>query len=221
MVHTANVATKAVLFDLDGTLADSLADIAASTNACLAGMGLPTHAASAYPSFVGHGIGVLVQRALAPLGAADRESELLEALRIHYGAHSTDQTVAYPGIDALLGTLRDRGVRLAVVSNKPDDMTQRIVQALFADAGFEFVTGERPAAPRKPDPTGILLACRTLGVDPHDAVYVGDTPVDVRAAAAAGLRSVAVTWGFRDRATLEAAGPHHLVDTAAAILDCL
>ncbi|MEM6293287.1 MAG: HAD-IA family hydrolase [Myxococcota bacterium] len=215
------MATKAVLFDLDGTLADSLADIATSTNACLHAMDLPTHPPSAYPGFVGHGIRVLVQRALAPLGAAAREQELLATLRIHYSAHSTDHTVPYPGIVDLLAALRSRGLKLAVVSNKPDDMTQCIVQTLFPDAGFGFVTGECEAAPRKPDPTGILLACRTLGVQPEDALYVGDTPVDVQAAAAAGLRCVAVSWGFRDRTTLEAAGPDHLVDRADAILDCL
>lgn len=211
----------AVVFDLDGTLVDSLGDIAASTNICLAAAGLPTHTQDAVRGFVGHGIGVLVERALGSLATPERVESLLAAIRAHYQEHSTERTRPFPGIDALLQTLLKRGVSLAVVSNKPHEMTTHIVQVLFPGVPFGFVTGESADIPRKPDPTGILTACAVLGVSPSAAVYVGDTSVDMQAARAAGVRSVAVTWGFRDRASLEAAQPDHWATRPEDILAAL
>ncbi len=212
--------TQAVIFDLDGTLIDSLADIAAATNACLAEAGLPQHPESDYPAFVGHGIGMLIHRAMGEHASATQEAALVQAVADRYRQHCTLRTRPYEGINALLTELRARDIAMAVVSNKPDDMTQQIVDALW-DSEFGFVTGERAAVPRKPDPTGILTACDTLGIAPGSALYVGDTSIDVQAAANAGVRSVAVTWGFRSAEHLRAARPDHLVDTPAEILDCL
>lgn len=211
----------AVLFDLDGTLVDSLGDIAASTNICLAAAGLPTHSEEAVRGFIGHGIGVLVERALGPNATLPRIDSLLAAIRAHYHAHSTERTRPFPGIPALLETLAARGIPLAVVSNKPHDMTEHIVRELLPEVRFGFVTGERAEVPRKPDPTGILLACATLGVAPSAAVYVGDTPVDIEAARAAGVRSIAVTWGFGDRDPLETATPDHWATRVEDILAAL
>ncbi|MCR9159104.1 MAG: HAD family hydrolase [Nannocystaceae bacterium] len=205
-------APRAVIFDLDGTLADSLADIAASTNACLAEAGLPTHDAATVRSFVGGGIGMLVERALGPHATPQNTERLLAAIRSHYAEHCTDETRLYDGVEATLARLDAQDVRLGVVSNKPDGMTQHMVATLMPSVPFGFVTGERPDIPRKPDPTGILTACSTLGVPPSAAIYVGDTAVDVEASRAAGLRSVAVAWGFRDRSVLAAAKPDHLID---------
>ena len=214
-------ATRAVIFDLDGTLADSLADIMASTNACLAQAGLPTHDAAAIRGFVGGGIGVLVERALGSHATPERIESLLAAIRSHYAEHCTDETRLYDGIASMLDQLAERGIGLGVVSNKPDAMTTHMVAALMPSVPFAFVTGERSDIPRKPDPTGILTACSTLGVSPSLALYVGDTTVDIEAARAAGLRSVAVTWGFRDRSVLVAAEPDHIIDHPSALLDLL
>lgn len=211
----------AVLFDLDGTLVDSLGDIAASTNACLAAAGLPTHSENTVRGFVGHGIGALVERALGSHATPESIESMLEAVRSHYQQHSTERTRPFPGIPALLDTLTKRDVSLGVVSNKPHEMTTHIVRVLFPGVPFGFVAGESADIPRKPDPTGILTACAALGVSPSAAVYVGDTSVDMQAARAANVRSVAVTWGFRDRASLQAAQPDHWADKAEDILAAL
>ncbi len=209
---------RAVLFDLDGTLADSITDITASTNVCLAAAGLPTHDEATVQGFVGHGIAGLVEQALGEHATAQRVRTMLGAVRSHYREHCTVHTRLYPGIEALLRALDDRGIRLGVVSNKPHDMTVEMVATLMPDVPFGFVTGERSDIPRKPDPTGILTACQALRVPPASALYVGDTPVDVQAARAAGLRSVAVTWGFRDRDTLSLAEPDLWATSAEDIL---
>ncbi|MGH1344931.1 MAG: HAD family hydrolase [Nannocystales bacterium] len=211
----------AVLFDLDGTLVDSLGDIAASTNVCLAAAGLPTHTLDAIRGFVGHGIGSLVEQALGSHATPHLVESLLAEIRVHYHQHSTDRTLPFPGIPQLLETLVERGIPLGVVSNKPHEMTTHIVGVLFPDTAFGFVTGESPDIPRKPDPTGILTACATLGVPPSDAVYVGDTSVDMQAAHAANVRSIAVTWGFRDRVALESAQPDHWATSPEDILATL
>jgi len=211
----------AVVFDLDGTLVDSLGDIAASTNVCLAAAGLPTHTQDAIRGFVGYGMGMLVERALGPHATPTRVESLLAAVRSHYQQHATDRTLPFPGIAELLETLVERGVSLAIVSNKPHELTTNIVRVLFPDVPFGFVTGESPAIPRKPDPTGLLTACATLGVSPSTTMYIGDTPVDMEAARAANMRSVAVTWGFRDRAALESARPDHWATQPEDILAAL
>lgn len=211
-------AIRAVIFDLDGTLADTLADITASTNACLTAAGLPSHSEAEVRSFVGHGIGGLVERAMGTAATPERAASLVAAVREHYRAHCTEQTKLYAGIAPLLASLHQHGMELGVVSNKPHEMTTEIVDALMPSVEFGFVTGERPGIPLKPDPTGLLTACATLGVAPGTALYVGDTTVDIAAARAAGLRSVAVTWGFRDQTTLESASPDHIVHHPADIL---
>lgn len=211
----------AVVFDLDGTLVDSIGDIAASTNIGLAAAGLPTHSQDAVRGFVGHGIGVLVERALGSYATPRRVESLLAVIQEHYQEHSTERTRPFPGIAALLRMLADRGLSLGVVSNKPHEMTTHIVRVLFPDVPFGFVTGESADIPRKPDPTGLLTACAALGVGPAAAVYVGDTSVDIEAARAANVRSVAVTWGFRDRASLEDAKPDHWADRPEDILAAL
>ncbi len=211
----------AVLFDLDGTLVDSLEDIAAATNVGLTAVGLPTHTMETIRGFVGHGIGALVERALGDRATPARAQSVLAAIRAHYQAHATERTRPFPGIEALLQTLARRGVSLAVVSNKPHDLTTQIVRELFPEIPFGFVTGESADIPRKPDPTGILTACAALGAPPSSAVYVGDTGVDMQAARAANVRSIAVTWGFRDRSALETAKPDHWAERPEDILAAL
>jgi phosphoglycolate phosphatase len=207
-----------VIFDLDGTLVDSISDIAAAMNHVLARAGMPTHDLAAYAAFVGEGAAMLVRRA-APEGA-DVDA-LLAAFVEHYAAHCMDATRPYPGIGALVGELRARGRRLGVLSNKPDALTQEIVAACFPAGTFTAIAGDLPGVPRKPDPTSALALAERLGAAPADCWLVGDTAIDIRTASAAGMRSIAVGWGLRPVAELALAAPDRLaldVNELAALL---
>jgi phosphoglycolate phosphatase len=209
-----------VLFDLDGTLADTLADIASAMNRALSELGLPTHRLEDYAPWVGEGVARLAERALPP----DRV-ELLEpavsAFRADYAANLLVRTVPYPGIPELLDELRGRGIALAVLSNKPDPLTRRLVADLFSRWQFEAVVGQRPETPRKPDPGSALTIARAAGHAPAACALVGDTPVDVETALGAGMLAVGVQWGFCRRDDLERAGAHAIVDTPAELVPVL
>jgi phosphoglycolate phosphatase len=201
----------AAIFDLDGTLVDSLADIAAAMNWALAHHGLPTHPEAAYRGFVGEGVRELVRRAAGP-GAPDevRHAALLESYRGYYAEHLLDRTRPFPGMEALLARLARQGVRLGVLSNKSDAFTRQLVEALFPGQAFAAVYGERPGVARKPDPAAALALAVELGASPAACAFVGDTPVDMKTARAAGMHAVGVTWGFRDAAELSAHGAQAL-----------
>jgi phosphoglycolate phosphatase len=205
-----------VIFDLDGTLVDSLADIGHAMNAALAGAGLPTHPIAAYRTMVGEGADALVARAV---GAApiDRTA-LAAAYRAAYGARAHRSTTVYPGVDALLTTLDGEGVALAVLSNKPDDFTRALVAERFGAIRFRAVWGQRAGVPRKPDPTAALALAELLATAPARVAFVGDTAVDVTTARAAGMTAIGALWGFRDRAELQGAGADHVVATADELL---
>ncbi|MCA8926146.1 MAG: HAD family hydrolase [Planctomycetes bacterium] len=207
---------RAVVFDLDGTLVDSLPDIGGSMNQVLRSLGLPPHPLSAYREFVGEGVLRLVERALPP-GFAARE-QAVAAFREVYGARLTAESRVYPGIAELLAGLEARGVPCAVCSNKPHGMTERVVRALLGEASFVCVEGERPERPRKPDPAAALDVARALGVAPSEVAFVGDTKTDMQTAVAAGMQPVGVAWGFRDRAELEEHGAALVVEDPAELL---
>jgi phosphoglycolate phosphatase len=202
----------AVLFDLDGTLVDSLADIGSAVDAVLARLGHPSHSLDAYRSFVGEGARELVRRALPPGHTAEQLEHALALYRAQYRAHVVEQTRPYDGIEALLAQMRSRGVPLAVVTNKPHEVALEVVDRCFARGTFEAVLGQRDGEPHKPDPAGALSILRALGVTPSEALFVGDSDVDMKTAKNAGIRAVGVTWGFRDRGVLEAHGADHLVE---------
>jgi len=198
----------AVIFDLDGTLADTLSDIASAMNRVLSDLGLPTHLPDAYRAFIGEGVNALAERALPP----DRVTLVPEAVarfKERYGTHMLDETAPYPGIVEMLDALAARSVRLAVLSNKPDEATRRMVDALFA-ARFAAVAGQREGVPRKPDPTAALDIARRLAVPCERVALAGDSGVDMRTAVAAGMRAVGVLWGLRDRDELVANGAEAL-----------
>jgi phosphoglycolate phosphatase len=201
--------SRAVVFDLDGTIADTLADIGSAMNHVLEEEGLPVHPLADYRRFVGMGARELVHRA-----AGRFDERLLLAFRARYVDHLVDRTRPYPGIEELLGELVRRGVPLAVLSNKPHRFTVRIVEALFAGVPFVTVFGERDGIPKKPDPTALLEITVRFALPPADCVLVGDSEIDVQTAHAASARAIAVTWGFRDRVELERAEPHAIADTA-------
>ena len=195
---------RAALFDLDGTLADTLADIGGAMNHALAALGLPGHDLESYRRFVGEGVEMLAGRALPP----DRQAlspALIERYSARYAETLVKRSVPYPGIPELLDALVGRGVALAVLSNKPDPATQAIMASLFGRWQFAVVAGRRPDVPRKPDPTGALAVAARLGVAPSDCAFIGDTAIDMRTAIAAGMVPVGVAWGFRPE-ELETAG---------------
>lgn len=212
---------RAVLFDLDGTLADTLAAIAGVANFALRKLGLPDHPVDAYKRFVGDGITMLAERVLPPAAlardAALRE-RLLAAMRERYEAHVLDDVRVYDGIAETLAALQERGAALGVLSNKPDDLTTRTIAGLGLAHRFRCVRGQRDDVPRKPDPTAALELARELGAAPHEVLYVGDTATDMETARNARFPSVGVLWGFRDRAELESAGARWIVAHSRELL---
>jgi phosphoglycolate phosphatase len=204
---------RAAIFDLDGTLVDSLADIAAAMNHSLAQHGLPTHPVADYRHYVGEGVMVLVRKA-TPEGQEALHASVLATYRAWYSEHLFDQTRPFPGIPGMLSQLATEDLRLAVLSNKADTFTRRLVEGLLPGVPFTAVYGERPGVPRKPDPTAALALASELGVAPEECAFVGDTPVDMNTARNAGMYGVGVTWGFRGAEELRAHGARALAATA-------
>ena len=200
---------RGVIFDLDGTLADSLGDIASAMNRTLRAHGLPEHPVSAYRTFVGEGVRKLAERALPPGTEALREA-FVTAYEADYAQHLLDETRLFPAIPEVLDALASSRVPVAVLSNKPDVPTRRLVDALCGRWQFRAVFGERPGVPRKPDPASALALADELGAGPQSVAFVGDTGVDMLTARAASMRPVGVLWGFRPQEVLgsgaEAAG---------------
>ena len=201
--------SRAVIFDLDGTLADSLGDIASAMNRTLQAHGFPVHPVSAYRTFVGEGVRKLVERALPP-GTEQMREAFIADYQADYAEHLLDATRLFPGIPEVLDGLQRAGVPVGVLSNKPDAPTRRLVEALCSRWRFGAVVGERPGVPRKPDPASALALADALGAPPEAVAFVGDTAVDMLTARAASMRPVGVLWGFRPKEVLatgaEAAG---------------
>lgn len=203
--------TPAILFDLDGTLVDSLRGIAAALNAGLADAGLPTHPEEIVRGFVGNGSLELARRAL-PEGA-DLTPEALEAaFRHHYADTWRDGTDFYPGIPEMLDQLRDR--KLGLLSNKPDPFTQEIARHLFPDGLFDTVLGQSDRFPRKPAPESTLHVLGKWGIPPSEAAFVGDSSIDRNTAEAAGVPFIGVSWGYHHGADL---GPAVAKDCASLL----
>ncbi len=208
---------RAVLFDLDGTLVDSLADLANATNHALVTLGCPTHPRAAYRYLVGDGARTLCQRAL-PADKQDLLGDALKLMRAHYDAHRYDETRPYPGVRELVAALGKRGYKMAVLSNKPDYFTQEVVAHYFPKIIFDAVRGQVAQIPLKPNPTGALLIAQELGIPAAQWLYLGDTNTDMRTARAAGMHAVGVLWGFRDRAELEENGAETIISTPGELL---
>lgn len=203
---------KAAIFDLDGTLLDTLDDLADSMNHVLERNRLPRHEPKAYRYFVGDGIEMLVRRALpfqvAGTGELDR---WVREMKAEYGRRWLCRTRPYAGVPEMLQAFAAAGVALAVLSNKPDDASQAIIRALLPDAGFRMVLGATPERPKKPDPAAALEIAARLNTPPHEILFVGDTPIDMQTACAAGMFPLGVLWGFRPAEQLIAAGAQMLV----------
>ena len=208
---------KAILFDLDGTLADTLADIAGAMNRALRLHGLPEWEVPEYRFLVGNGAKVLSERAVRG------RTELAERVRADYQAwyerHDLDATRPYPGMPEALRTLAARGVRMCVVSNKPDADTRRVVTRLFPDIPFDVIRGQIPGVPTKPDPTAAIAAAGEMGLAPADFVYLGDSAVDMECARRAGMLPIGALWGFRTAEELAAAGAARLLERPGDLTD--
>lgn len=196
---------RAVLFDLDGTIADTLADLTASLNVVLSQYGQPARTKEEVCSFIGNGILLLVERAF-PSGT---DGAVMKAAQkdflAYYGAHFAEETKPYPDVLALLNELSTAGVKLALVSNKSHEMVCGIANRFFSGI-FSYALGCSEKTPRKPDPTGVFLAMQALGVSKEEACYVGDSEVDVQTAQNAQLDCICVDWGFRTHEELKTAG---------------
>lgn len=210
---------KAVIWDLDGTLLDSLEDIGDSMNRVLKRKELPEHEMDAYRVFIGDGIETLVLRAVPETHREEKTlAPLIAAMRETYLQHLLDKTGPYPGIPEVLASLTKRGLKQAVLSNKPDLPTQRIIAECFPGNTFQLVTGAFPDIPKKPDPTAALAIAETFGTPPAAFIYFGDTPTDMATAISAGMFPVGVLWGFRGAAELLDAGAKILVKTPRDLL---
>ena len=203
---------KAVIWDLDGTLLNTLDDLAASVNAALAMNGMPLRSTEEVRAFVGNGIRNLMIRAVPGGEANPAFDKALEDFIRHYGAHSRDRTRPYDGILEMLDRLSAVGVKHAIVSNKIDFAVKALSRAYFGERMCAAI-GDDPSRARKPAPDSVLAAMREMGVTAQETVYVGDSDVDVLTARNAGVPCVAVLWGFRDEACLRAAGAERLART--------
>ena len=208
--------TKAVIFDLDGTLLNTLGDLTAAVNHGLSACGLPTRTQDEVRSFVGDGVKQLIARSCVPVTDEAVLEAVLAAYLPYYAAHNMDLTAPYDGLLDLLADLRAQGVKTAVVSNKHDHAVQALCAHYF-DGLLDAAVGGGDARPLKPAPDSLLYTMEQLGVDPTDVWYVGDSVQDVLTARSAGVKCVAVTWGFQDRDRLAAETPAVLADTAAEL----
>lgn len=212
---------KLVIFDLDGTLLDTIGDLAFSCNFALKKCGFPLHEISEYYGFVGNGIMKLIERALPEEKRTDSVlAEMRKVFVAHYSANNTVRTKPYAGIPELVRKLQAAGIGIAVASNKYQEATEKIVRHFFPDIVFSDIFGQRVGIPIKPDPHVIYEIMRNSGVSPEETVYAGDSKVDAATAAQIrGITAVAVTWGFCPRKELELCGARILADSPDDIWD--
>ena len=214
---------KAVIFDLDGTLADTIASITYCGNLALSRFGLPSFGEEDYKHFVGDGAAMLIRRALLAAGDERLEhfDEVYETYLEIFAKDCMYQVKPYEGICALLEELKRLSVRIAVLSNKPDRDSLRVVEALFGKGYFDFVQGQRADIPRKPDPAGVSRIMEAFVLPAGDFLYVGDSGVDMKTGRAAGIFTVGVLWGFRDRKELVENGADAVISKPLELLSHL
>ncbi len=202
---------KAVIFDLDGTLVNTISDLAASVEKALSEFGYPSHTTEEYTSYVGNGTYKLIERSLP----ADTDKNIVEAVHARFGEiysqHYCDTSLPYEGITELLDLLVSRGAAICVNSNKPDTFTKEIIAKLFPMYTFDHVVGQRDDVPKKPDPASELDIISSLGLDGSEVLHIGDSDVDIFTAHNAGIKALGCAWGFRPKETLISA--EYLADT--------
>jgi phosphoglycolate phosphatase len=214
------MSVKAVLFDLDGTLLNTLEDLADAMNRILRQRGFPTHSLDAYRYFVGNGSWMLVNRALPESRHGQEEvNSCLEAFLNDYGENWMIKTRPYEGVPAMLDGIVERGLKIAILSNKKDEITKKSVSRLLSSWTFDAVMGQRDGVPVKPDPSAALQIAAQFQMSPGEFVYVGDSAVDMKTAATAGMFSVGALWGFRTAEELLAGGAKVLINKPTDLLD--
>ena len=204
------------IFDLDGTLLDTLEDLADSANYIMSSFGHPERTISEIRNFVGNGIRKLIERSAPKDTPVEEIDQMFEQFKVYYGEHCADKTKPYDGIIELLQKLRKQGVKLAVVSNKADYAVKALCEQYFPKY-FDEAVGEREGIARKPAPDTVKEVLKNLQMDKSQAVYIGDSEVDVQTARNAGMDCIAVDWGFRDISVLKEAGAEIIVSTPAEI----
>lgn len=211
---------KLIIFDLDGTLLDTLQDLGDSCNAILEQHGYPTHPLVVYKKFVGNGVQKLIERALPEEArTAETITVLLGAFKTYYEQKPVSHTRSYPGIVSLLQELKSLGYLISVASNKYHEAVIPLMQQYFPDIPFDLVLGHRAGHPAKPDPAIVLDSLETLGVDKQNCLYVGDSSVDMDTANNAGVTAIGVTWGFRDENELRQHGAKYIIHTPSELLN--
>lgn len=208
---------KAVLFDLDGTLADSLVDLAASTNYAIGKFGFPARETEEFKYFAGDGMPKMIERALAYNDSSETVSNILPVFLEYYSRHYCDNTTAYNGMPELIEHLKNVNIKIAVVTNKNQDMAEKVVNKLYGDR-FDLIFGKREGLPAKPDPTAALIAMEKLGVKPDECIFVGDSRMDVLTGVNSGAYPVGVLWGFRDKDELANAGAKAIISNPKELL---
>lgn len=209
-----------VLFDFDGTLLNTVQDLANAVNYAISKHGHPTHSVPAITRMIGNGVNMLVARALPRGFDTPGYEDIMTDFRTHYAAHSSDNTAVYEGVDALLTELKARGIKMAIATNKYQLAAEELRQQFFADT-IDIIVGDFEGRARKPAADIALVALEQLGADKDGAVYVGDTEVDMQTAEAAGLPCICVSWGYRSREELIALGAAAIADTPAELLEML
>ena len=207
---------KLIVFDLDGTLLDTLDDLAGSTNWALRKHGLPERTTDEIRSFVGNGTRLLIQRAVPDDMTVEEANEIFDGFTRHYNEHLNDTTKPYAGIMDTLTELREEGYLLGMLSNKPHPAVLDLAE-LYFQGRFDHMAGEKPGVPRKPDPTSLLNMMRDAGVTPENTIYLGDSEPDAQTVTAAGTHGIGVLWGFRSREELQKAGMKHYVSHPSEI----
>lgn len=211
---------KLVIFDLDGTLLNTISDLGEAANHALSRAGFPTHSLSSYPYFVGNGVRKLLER-VAPEDARDDQTidQLREYFKEYYNLHMADQTLPYPGIIDLLENLADHGIKLAVASNKYDSAVKSLIDHFFPNIEWAAVEGQKPDVPVKPDPSIVFDILSKVPTPKADVLYVGDSGVDIETARRACVTSCGVTWGFRPESELKKHYAENIVSSPEEILD--
>ena len=210
---------KGIVFDLDGTLADSIEDIADSMNQVLQEQNLDVHDIETYKTFVGNGIRKLVKRSLPEsLRTPELFTKNLDRMLEVYGANCINKTKLYPGVPELLDQLQEKGIKIAVFSNKANDLTQKVVKVLLAKWNVEFAVGAGGEVPRKPKPKGAIMAAEHMGITPKEIMFVGDSGVDMETAKNAGMFGVGVLCGFRGAEELKGKGAKLVIGNALDLL---
>jgi phosphoglycolate phosphatase len=212
--------TKGIIFDLDGTLVDSLDDLTVSMNFGLESLGFPTHTPEAFRQMVGYGVKEFGARALGS-EQMDKLDTLIVTMRKHYADNCLNRTRPYPGVCEIVDVLQSQNIRLAVLTNKNQDATEKIVRHFFGPAAFEPVIGHVDARKTKPDPEGVHAIVNHWRLSLDEVILVGDSESDAQTAAAAGIRFIGCEWGFRSREVLLEAGAKVLIQQPRQILDRL